>query len=210
MAKFYREYFGKGSGVLAFERPIANLTCTEVKRRVDGIEESRLADTTMAAEEGDLARNKILYLLYASALDGGNLIYGITNRFVDGPDFAVDVPELGSAVIGAVEVALVEYDDRRDMVGLSCNKEPVDEASRGARKAESGDNAELVDVGSDNVGLFGELGSAADDAVAAVGDVGNHAGTVVEKLEGDAVANGDGICLFAATKTEIATQTTVV
>lgn len=51
----YGEDFGKGGGVLAFEGPFANLAGAEVEGGVDGVEERRLADAAMTAEEADLA-----------------------------------------------------------------------------------------------------------------------------------------------------------
>ena len=95
------------------------------------------------------------------------------------------------------------------MVGLSGDEESVDEACGGARETKGGNEAELVDVGSDDVSLLGELGGAAYDAVAAVGDIGNQASAVVEELERDVVADGDRVGLLAAADTEIATETAV-
>lgn len=95
------------------------------------------------------------------------------------------------------------------MIGFGSDEESVDEACGGAREAEGGDEAELVDIGGDNVGLLGELGGAAYDAVAAVGDIGDQASAVVEELERDVVADGDRVGLLAAADTEIATETAV-
>lgn len=119
-------------------------------------------------------------------------------------DFVVDSPQF---II--VEVTLVEDDSRRDVVGLCSDKQAVDETSGGARKAQCGDEAEQVDIGGDDVSLLGEFGGTTDDVVVAVGDVGNHARAVVEELERDAVADGYGVGLFAATETVVATETAV-
>lgn len=59
------------------------------------------------------------------------------------------------------------------------------------------------------MGLFAELGRAADDIVATVGDVGNHACAVVKELESDVVANSNRVGLLASAKAVVATETTV-
>ena len=95
------------------------------------------------------------------------------------------------------------------MVSFGGHQQAVDKARRGARQTEGGDDAEQVDVGGDDVGLLAELGGAADDIVAAVGDIGNHACAVIEEQERDAIAYGDGVGLLAAAKAIVAAEATV-
>ena len=196
-----REKFGKGSGVFAFEAPLADLARFEVKRGVDGVEESRFADTTVAAEERDFARDEFFDCIDAHTGESRDLEDRVAGVGIDSFDFVVDSPKLI-----VVEVALVEYDDRGDMVGFGGDEEAVDKASRGAREAEGGDNTELVDIGGDDVSLLAEFGSATDDAVAAIIDCGDKTRAIVEDLEGNMVADGDGVGLLVAANAEIAPQ----
>ena len=158
----------------------------------------------MAAEEAYLAGNKLPDGVDARAVERGDLVDRVADGGVDSLEFVVDGPQLI-----VVEVALVEDEHCGDVVGFGGDEEAVDEACGGAREAEGGDEAEEVDVGGDDVGLLAELGGAADDIVAAVGDIGNHACAVIEEQERDAIAYGDGVGLLAAAKAIVAAEATV-
>lgn len=196
-----REKFGEGCSVFTFEAPLADLARFEVERGVDGVEERRFADTTVAAEERDLARDEIFNCIDAHTGESRDLEDRVAGVGIDSFDFVVD-----STKLIVVEVALVEDDDRRDMVGFGGDEEAVDKASRGAREAEGGDNTELVDIGGDDVSLLAEFGSATNNAVAALMDVGDETRAIVEDLEGNMVADGDGVGLLVAANAEIAPQ----
>lgn len=159
----------------------------------------------MAGEEGYFAGDELLDEWEAGAVEGGDFVDGIAGGGVDGFYLVVDFPKFV-----VVEVYFVEYEHCGDVIGFGGDEEAVDEAGGGAGETEGGDDAELVDVGGDDVGLLGELGGAADDVVAAVLDFGDEAGAVVVETKFDIVAYGDGVGLLVAANAEISAQTAVV
>ena len=108
-----------------------------------------------------------------------------------------------------VEVHLVEEDTGGDMIGFGGDQQSVDEARGGAWKPESGDNAEEVDIGGDDMRLLAELGGATNDIVLAVGHIVDDTGAVVLHFEEDMVTHSHRIRLLVAPQAVIATQTAV-
>ena len=115
----------------------------------------------------------------------------------------------GAQLVVDQQVALVEDDGGGDVVGVGGDQQAVDEARRGARQAEGRHDAEEVDIGGDDVGLFAELGGAADDVIAAVAHLVDDAGAVVLQFKEHAVAHSHGVCLPVAPQAVVAPQTAV-
>ena len=196
--------FGEGGGVASFETPIGDVAGAKAEGGAEGVEEGAFAHAAVAGEEDSAAGNHLFHGVETVAAEGRYLEDRVAGIGVDGFQLVVYFPQLL-----VVEVALVEDERCGDVVGFGGDEEAVDEARGGAWEAESGHDAQEVDVGGDDVGLFRELGGAADDVVATVVDVSDDAGAVVLKLIVDNVAHGYGVGLLIATKTVVAAETTV-
>ena len=195
---------GEGSGMFTLEAPIRELSDLEVKTGTEGVEESALADATMAGKEDCGTSYHLLQHVESRAFQRRHFQNGVTGIDIDGLQLIVNLPQF---VI--IEVHLVEDNGCGDMIGLGSDQESIDEARGGTGEAEGGHDAEKVDVGGDDMGLLAEFGCATDDVVAAVVDVEDKGSTVVLQGVVNAVAHSHGVSLLVAAQTIVAAQTTI-
>lgn len=174
VVKLHEKHFGKGGGVLAFHAPFADFADAEVEAGCQGVEHGRFAHSGMAREEHGLSGDELSEFGNAVAFERADGIDRVAGGLIHFLDFVVDFPESFF-----VKVDFVEDDACGNMVGFGSDEESIDKSGGSAWKSECCDDAKPVDIGCDDVGLFGEFSGFADNVVLAVTHLGDDAGAIV-------------------------------
>ena len=200
-------HFGEGGGVHACLVCFADIGHTLIGMGNKAIDERRLTHAAVAAEEGNLAFEQGAQLLYAlpcRSRDGPALI---TNGLIEVHHHLLVV----QLFVGEY-VHLIKYKYHGYAIGLGGCQETVDERGGGLRTADGDDEQCLIDVGSEDVALLGEVDALADDVVAAVFDFRyptSYLWSLTTHLYGDAVAHGHRIGRAYSLDAEIALHFTI-
>ena len=158
-------HFGEGGGVGACLMGFADVGHTLVGVRDETIDERRLANARVAAEERDLAFEQGPQGFDAFARLCRDSVTLIANSLVE-LNHHLLIVEL---VVGE-QVGLIEYKYHGHAIGLCRRQETVDEGCGGLRAADGDDEQSLIDIGSKDMALLGEVDALADDVVATVLD----------------------------------------
>ena len=108
-------------------------------------------------------------------------------------------------LVGIKQISLIENKDDGHAIGFGRGQETVNESGGGLGIVDGDDKQRLIDIGSNDMALLGEIDALADDVVAAVVDVDDPP-FVIDR---DSVANGHGIRAPYAFDTEVALDLTI-
>ena len=203
-----RDHFTEGRGVLTEVVGGGDFGGAEVGIRDEAIDERGFPHATVATEQRDLPFEQGTQIFDAITRGGRDLFAGIADCLVELHHHLLVVQ-----LVGVKAVGLVEDQHHRDAIGLGGGQETVDEGRGGLGIVDRDHQEGLIDVGGDNVALFGEVLGATDDVVATVfdgGDEGSRArpflrpvGSKRPSVErgklrdreayGDTITDGDGV-----------------
>ena len=162
-------HFTEGRGVLAEVVGGGDFGGAEVGIRDEAIDERGFPHATVATEECDLPFEQGPQVLDAFARGGGDLFAGIADRLVELHHHLLVVQFVGIKTVG-----LVEDQHHRNAVGLGGGQEAVDEGCGGLGVVDSDHQESLIDVGGDDVALFGEVLGATHYIILSVFDFRNE------------------------------------
>ena len=115
---------------------------------------------------------------------------------------------MGALLVGLPIVCFVESEDDGHTIGFSGGQEAVDECGGGFGARDSHHQQCLVDIGGEDVALFGEVGGFADDVVAALVNFCDKGGLacgqfVARYRNGDSISHGHRIGRTNAAQAEV-------
>ena len=160
-----RDHFTEGGGVLAEVVGGGDFGGAEVGIRDEAVDEGGFPHATVTTEQRDLPFEQGTQVFDAITRGGRDLFAGIADCLVELHHHLLVVQ-----LVGVKAVGLVEDQDHRDAIGLSGGQETVDEGRGGLGVVDRDHQEGLVDVGGNNVALFGEVLGLADDVVASIFD----------------------------------------
>ena len=108
-------------------------------------------------------------------------------------------------LVGIQQIGLIEDQNDGHAIGFCRGQETVDEGGGGLGIVDGDDEQRLIDIGSDDVALLGEIDALADDVVTAVVDV-DYPTFVIDRHP---VADGHGVRAPYAFDTEITLDLTI-
>ena len=192
-----RDHFTEGGGVLAEVVGGGDFGGAEVGIRNEAVDESGFPHATVTTEQRDLPFEQGTQVFDAIARGGGDLFAGIADCLVELYHHLLVVQFVGIEAVG-----LVEDQDHRDAIGLSGGQETVDEGCGGLGVVDGDQQECLIDVGGNNMTLFGEVLGATDNIVLSVFDFRNEGAPRQaqpldrlgdRKIYGDTITDGDGV-----------------
>lgn len=146
----YGKHFREGSGVHTFIVVGGDFAGFDVQLRQNGVDEGGFSYSGVSGEEGYSSFEFFLYRVDAFAGFGRYL----EARVADG-GIKADKPVQIAKLIFVVGVCFIEYDVDRDAVCFGRGKEAVYECSGRFRIIHRYHQHALVEVGSEDMGLFG-------------------------------------------------------
>ena len=191
------DHFTEGGGVLAEVVGGGDFGGAEVGIRNEAVDEGGFPHATVATEQRDFPFEEGAQVFDAITRGGGDLFAGIADCLVELHHHLLVVQ-----LVGVKAVGLVEDQDHRDAIGLSGGQETVDEGRRGLGVVDGDQQEGLVDVGGDNVALFGEVLGATHYIILSVFDFRNECAPrqaqPLDRLRdreayGDTITDGDGV-----------------
>ena len=193
-------HFTEGGGVHASLVGITDISGTQVGIGHETIDERRLAYARIAAEQGYLTLQQRAQGLYSVTRLSRDSMTLVANGLIE-----VYHHLLVAALVVIQLVALIKYKYYRHTIGLSRSQKAVDKGSAGLWTCHSDNQQSLVDVGSEDVTLLGEVDGLADDIVLTILYLRNPAFVV----DGDMVAHGHRISGADSLDAEIALHLTI-
>ena len=159
--QFY--HLAESGGVHACAVCVADFGRTLVGVRDDGVDEGRLAYTAIPTDQRNLLFQERLQLVDAHTRFGRYFDTRIADGFVQFHHLL-----LVATLVIVEQVGLVEHQDHGYPIGFSSGEEAVDESSGCFWLLDGDDEKCLVEVGCDDLALFGEIRRFAYDVVLAV------------------------------------------
>ena len=185
-----RDHFTEGGGVLTEVMGIGDLCRTQVGMGHKAVDEGGFSHAAVATEQRDLPFEQGTQVFDAITRGGRDLFAGIADCLVELHHHLLVVQ-----LVGVKAVGLVEDQDHRDAIGLSGGQEAVDEGCGGLGVVDRDHQEGLVDVGGDDVALFGEVLRTTDNIVLSVFNFRNEGAPRQARgpCDGDSVSYRDGV-----------------
>ena len=163
------EEFAESGGVHPRAVGVGNFGRLHLRIGNELIEQRAFAHARMSGQKGDFPREPWTQCFQSVAGERRNLVHLVAHVGVD----VREVVGRDAFVVGQI-VHFVEHQHDGDAIGFGRSQEAVDESGAGLGARQGGHQEGLVDVGGEDVALFGEVGSFADDVVAAWVDGGDE------------------------------------
>lgn len=175
-----RQQPGASGGVTALPGRFGDLGGEET-RAGEPIQEARLADARRSCQDADVSIQQAKQLVEPGACS----IRGGDERVADA---LVDL-ELCLKLAGRVEVDLVDADRGVELVGAGEDEESIEHAQVGGRLGHGEHCQQAAGVGEDHLVALASHDRAADQGALAGMQLDDHALTVVDDLDHDAIAD---------------------
>ena len=198
------DHLREGRSVLTCVVGIRDLSCAEVYPRYQTIDQRRLAHPTVATEESDLPFKHRPQKIHPLTCRSRNSLTGVANGLVK-PDHHL----LIVLFLGREEVCLVKNQDDWDTIGLSRSEEPVDKGRRGLGVVDCDYEEGLIDIGCNDMTLFGEVDAFADDIVPTVLYVSNEGCSFGIRHDRDPVAHSNRVRAANPLQPEVSLDLTI-
>ena len=159
------KHLGKCRRVLALLVRTRYVACFQFKARKQAVDQGALSHTAVTREQVDACRGKrCLQCIHAFPRFSGSTQGRVAGLMVD---FLEVFEAIHGSCLASVQIAFVEDQGGRNPVGFSGHKESIDEARAGFWAGHRDDKKSPIQVGGNNVALFGQVDRTAHNCVAA-------------------------------------------
>lgn len=195
-AGFWFVHLREGGGMFAFLAEVAELASAQAQGRVKAVEQGAFAHARKSTKEAQFAGKQRPELSKSIAIYGRAAVNGITGLAVHRGKVVVN----GSELL-VPQITFIENHAHGYIVGFGGYQKAVEKTERYLRVKQGSYEHGLIDIGSQYVGLFTQIGRSPYQMVAPLVDALNHIPMVGMVAEVNHIAHGyriGGLAAFEA------------